>query len=96
MYRCIDEVRMLTHSHTYDKVLNNIHLFPGVTVTVSLNIGELSLVVSLPTGYGNMTDGLFGTFNDDPSDDFTTPDGQVLPTNITDSEIFYQFGRPCK
>ena len=29
-------------------------------------------------------------------DDFTLPDGAVLPINMNDSEIFYKFGEACE
>ena len=29
-------------------------------------------------------------------DDFTLPDGTVLPINMNDSEIFYKFGEACE
>ena len=70
--------------------------FPSTT---SVNFCEkkemLSFVVTLGEDFKNTTKGLLGTWNDNPDDDFTLPDG-------TDSksfslwEIHFSFGVKCK
>ena len=60
----------------------------------------------LPTGMfgkcGNYyrTLGLFGPYNEDPQDDITTPDCNILATTYPQSEsdamaIYYEFGEKC-
>lgn len=56
----------------------------------------LSFVVALWSGYKNTTKGLLGTWNDDPDDEFTLPDGTVLPSSSTLREIHFGFGVKCK
>ena len=71
--------------------------FPSTT---SVNICEkkemLSFVVSLGEDFKNTTKGLLGTWNDNPEDDFTLPDGTVLPSSSSLREIHFEFGVKCK
>ncbi|XP_070567955.1 sushi domain-containing protein 2-like [Ptychodera flava] len=53
----------------------------------------MSLQFLLPPTLKNMITGLFGNWNDDPSDDLRTPDGTVVPADSTPDDIFYNFGR---
>ena len=55
----------------------------------------LSFVVTPAGVYKNATKGLLGTWNDDPGDDFTLPDGTVLPSSSTLREIHFGFGVKC-
>ena len=55
----------------------------------------LSFVVTPADDYKNTTRGLLGTWNDDPDDDFTLPDGTVLPSSSTLREIHFGFGVKC-
>ena len=67
--------------------------------TMSVNFCEkkemLSFVVTPADVYKNTTKGLLGTWNDDPDDDFTLPDGTVLPSSATLREIHFGFGVKC-
>jgi len=56
----------------------------------------LSFVVTLGDDYKNNTKGLLGTWNDNPDDDFTLPDGTVLPPSSTPKAIHFDFGVKCK
>ena len=56
----------------------------------------MSFVVTPAEDYKNTTKGLLGTWNDDPDDDFTLPDGTVLPPSSTLKEIHFGFGVKCK
>jgi len=38
---------------------------------------------------------LLGTWNDDPDDDFTLPDGTVLPSSSSLRDIHFKFGVKC-
>ena len=68
--------------------------------TMSVNFCEkkemLSFVVTPADVYKNTTKGLLGTWNDDADDDFTLPDGTVLPSSLSLMEIHFQFGVKCK
>ena len=67
--------------------------------TMSVNFCEkkemLSFVVTPADVYKNTTKGLLGTWNDDPDDDFTLPDGTVLPSSSILREIHFGFGVKC-
>ncbi|KAL9979187.1 hypothetical protein ACROYT_G016809 [Oculina patagonica] len=52
----------------------------------------LSFVVTPAEDYKKSTKGLLGTWNDDPDDDFTLPNGTVLPSSSTMREIHFEFG----
>ena len=58
--------------------------------------GMMSFVVTLDEVYFNKTRGLLGTFNDNPDDDFTLPNGTVLSPNLTSIQIHDDFGLNCK
>ena len=58
--------------------------------------GLMTIVVALSDEYFNKTRGLLGTFNNNPEDDFTLPNGTTLSSNLTSSQIHYDFGLVCK
>ena len=58
--------------------------------------GILSILFSAPTTFKGRTKGLLGTWNDNPSDDFTLPDGIVVPSDASPEEVHYKFGLKCK
>jgi len=70
--------------------------FPSTT---SLNFCEqremLSFVVSLADVYKYTTEGLMGTWNDNPDDDFTLPNGTVLSASSSLRDIHFMFGEKC-
>jgi hypothetical protein len=67
----------------------------GGTVMVSLQMSFLQTTVILSDDYVEETRGLMGVYNGDPSDDFTLPDGTVLSSSLTETEV-YNFGLQCK
>ena len=71
--------------------------FPSTTSVQFCEKKEmLSFVVTPGDDYKNTTKGLLGTWNDKPDDDYTLPDGTVLPSSSTLKEIHYGFGVKCK
>ena len=71
--------------------------FPSTTSVQFCERREmLSFVVTLSEDYRNSTRGLLGTWNDDPSDDFTLPNGTVLPPSSTSRKIHFDFGVKCE
>ena len=68
--------------------------------TMSVNFCEkkemLSFVLTPADDYKDTTKGLLGTWNDDPEDDFTLPDGTVLPSSSTLRDIHFRFGVKCR
>ncbi|XP_052824448.1 mucin-like protein [Octopus bimaculoides] len=67
----------------------------GVDVSVTVGIRMLAVTVSLPEDFKNttVTSGLMGVYNDNKTDDLTTPNGTVLPENSSERDIFYNFGQ---
>ena len=68
----------------------------GAAIVVSAQMTFLHVSVQVGDEYENDTRGLLGFFNGDPSDDFTLPNGTVLPATLTEEEIYHQFGLQCK
>ena len=72
-------------------------VFPsGISVTVKVVSGALSIVFAAPRSFKNVTKGLLGTWNGDPEDDFLTPNGTILASNASSKDIHYDFGLLCK
>ncbi|XP_012869976.1 PREDICTED: sushi domain-containing protein 2 [Dipodomys ordii] len=69
----------------------SIMLSSGAGVEVSLQGSFLSVAVLLPEKFLTHTHGLLGTLNNNPTDDFTLRNGQVLPWNASAQQLF-QFG----
>ncbi|KAK7482356.1 hypothetical protein BaRGS_00026375, partial [Batillaria attramentaria] len=63
-----------------------------ISLTISVGVKLLDIGVDMPTEHRNQTSGLFGNFNGDPNDDFILPNGTVLSPNITERQIFEEFG----
>ncbi|KAF6083165.1 sushi domain containing 2 [Phyllostomus discolor] len=69
----------------------SIMLSSGAGLEVSVQGPFLSVTVLLPEKFLNHTQGLLGTLNDSPTDDFTLRSGKVLPPTASSRELF-QFG----
>ncbi len=68
-----------------------------VSVTVGKQGDFLTISLEVPTSFMNQTSGLFGVFNDDPNDDFRSPQGDILNIDTSlDKEVYYNFGLLCK
>ena len=67
----------------------------GVGLTLKATEGAMSILLTAPESFLGQTQGLMGTWNDDESDDFLTPDGHILSSDLTTEELHYQFGLPC-
>ena len=67
----------------------------GVGAVIDVFSSQLSIRVMSSSQHTNKTIGLLGVSNNDINDDFTRPDGTILPLNSTQEEIYYQFGKLC-
>ena len=67
----------------------------GVGAVIDVFSSQLSIRVMSSSQHTNKTLGLLGVNNNDINDDFTRPDGTILPLNSTQEEIYYQFGKLC-
>ena len=65
-------------------------------ITVSAQMSFLHVSVQVSAGFEDDTRGLLGFFNGDSSDDFTLPNGTVLSADLTEEEIYHQFGLQCE
>ncbi|XP_057204981.1 sushi domain-containing protein 2 isoform X1 [Triplophysa rosa] len=64
-------------------------MFPsGTGVEVRASAGVMTLTVLLPLDFQNHTQGLLGTMNNDPEDDFTSSNGGMIPLNSSAKDIF--------
>lgn len=71
--------------------------FPsGMSVKVCANLNQLSIIAAAPESFKSHTKGLLGTWNGDKEDDFTLPNGTVLPGSSSGRDIHYKFGMTCK
>ena len=68
----------------------------GINLGVSIHHGSLAQSFSIPNVFRNRATGLMGNFNDNPDDDFILPNGTMLPNDMTERQIFNQFGSQCK
>lgn len=73
----------------------SIMLSSGAGLEVSVQGPFLSVAVLLPEKFLTHTQGLLGTLNDDPTDDFTLRNGKVLPLSSSSRELF-RFGADCE
>lgn len=76
-----------------DKV--SIMLSSGAGLEVGVQGPFLSVNILLPEKFLTHTRGLLGTLNNNPEDDFTLRNGQVLPSNASARQVF-QFGADCE
>lgn len=67
----------------------------GASVMVSNSSSVLHLAVEVGDTFINTTEGILGYLNGDPSDDFRSPDGNILSINSTEREIF-DYGKQCE
>ena len=68
----------------------------GVGIEIKASDGALSIILVVPDSFRGHTKGLMGTWNGDDKDDFLTPDGITLRSNLTTEELHDQFGLLCK
>ncbi|XP_006901490.1 PREDICTED: sushi domain-containing protein 2 [Elephantulus edwardii] len=66
----------------------SIMLSSGAGLEVSIQGPSLSVTVLLPEGFQNGTQGLLGTLNGNPQDDFTLRSGRVVPPTASSRELF--------
>nr|KAG5701543.1 hypothetical protein BaRGS_024793 [Batillaria attramentaria] len=64
----------------------------SISLSVSVGIKSLDISVTMPLEYQNQTTGLLGNFNGVKDDDFILPNGTALSSNLTEREVYYQFG----
>ena len=65
---------------------------------VSLKVKMLDNKIILPVKLkgSSVFQGLLGNVNGNPEDDLELPDGTTLLSNLTESEIYSQYGEQCK
>ncbi|KAK6970572.1 mucin-like protein [Biomphalaria glabrata] len=68
--------------------------FPcGVSITVYVAVKSLLIEVNVPKTMENKTRGLLGNFNGNKTDEFILPDGQLLPANLSERQIYQEFAK---
>ena len=72
-------------------------LFPSnIAFTFTDVEGTLAIAFEAPDDFKNRTKGLLGTWNDNPLDDFVTPDGTLVPADASPRRIHHEFGLKCE
>ncbi|XP_070175148.1 fibrillin-2-like, partial [Littorina saxatilis] len=67
--------------------------FPsGISITISIGMKSLDMSVTMPTEFQTQTKGLMGNFNDNKDDEFILPGGTPLGNNLTERQIYEDFG----
>ncbi|XP_064388044.1 uncharacterized protein LOC135336225 isoform X3 [Halichondria panicea] len=64
----------------------------GIGVTITASFEMLSFVLSMPEEFQNVTRGLMGNYNGDPTDDIVFRNGDMLSGNVSDRMI-HDFGQ---
>ncbi|KAK6180960.1 hypothetical protein SNE40_008919 [Patella caerulea] len=103
-----DLTRSFYEQEGFDKTFGNgsLTVSRSTDTTVQANFGEsdislsvkvgtklLEFSITVPDDYRTETAGLMGNFNGDDSDDFALPNGTVLPSNLTERQIYHDFGQ---
>ncbi|XP_072027009.1 uncharacterized protein [Amphiura filiformis] len=68
----------------------------GVSLQLRTTTGAnrvMSLLFLGPESFKGHTEGLFGTWNDNPDDDFLTPSGTIVDSDYSTEDIHSQFGQ---
>ncbi|CAH1788959.1 unnamed protein product [Owenia fusiformis] len=70
----------------------------GFSLNVSVSVRSLSITITAPVLVNSSitTAGLMGTLNGNTSDDYTKPNGEVLPENSIDTDVYRDFGELWK
>ena len=68
----------------------------GVSVRVEATPSLLTAVFAPIDVFKGETRGLFGVWNDDADDDFTTRNGSQISLSSTDREVHFDFGQTCE
>ncbi|XP_059161297.1 uncharacterized protein LOC131944591 [Physella acuta] len=83
----------ITREYKSNKTFAVVNFICGVTIHVHVAVKSLEIMFEVPKDLQGKTRGLLGNFNGDKTDEFITPDGQVLSANLSEREIFQQFSQ---
>ena len=86
----------IVYGTTGNKTQLSVTYDSGVGAIIDVFESQLTIQVTSSTSYVNRTLGLLGVNNNDINDDFTRPDGSIIPINSTQEQIYYQFGKLCE
>lgn len=71
-------------------------LFVGVEISVFASVRSLILEFKMPVTMKGFTSGLLGTFDGNTSNEYQLPNGTILSPNLTERQIYYNFGKHCE
>ena len=74
----------------------SVALSSGVSLNATLRLGILSFTMVVPETYMRETMGLEGNFDGDKTNDFVDREGNMIPYNSSDADIYHNFGQTCK
>ena len=69
----------------------------GASLLLNLRGYQLDIAVQLPDSLNNTgLCGLLGNFNGNKDDDLLSSNGQTLPPDSSEEQIYYDFGETCE
>uniref|UniRef100_A0A1X7TQV9 Mucin-like protein n=1 Tax=Amphimedon queenslandica TaxID=400682 RepID=A0A1X7TQV9_AMPQE len=71
----------------------SVALSSGVSLNATLRLGILSFTMVVPETYMKKTMGLQGNFDGDKTNDFVNREGNMIPYNSSDADIYHNFGQ---
>ncbi|XP_059160605.1 uncharacterized protein LOC131944081 [Physella acuta] len=83
----------ITREYKNNRTIAVVNFASGVTIHVHVAVRCLEIMFEVPKDLQGKTRGLLGNFNGDKTDEFITPDGQVLSANLSEREVFQQFSQ---
>lgn len=66
----------------------------GISVDITLAVGIINFILTLPQSFQGQTKGLLGTYNGNTSDDFLYPNGTFLSSDASD-RVIHSYGQAC-
>lgn len=68
----------------------------GTAIRIGRELTFLYCIMEIGDQYLKTTEGLWGYFDNDPTNDFYLPDGTTASETLTESELYDGFGMKCK
>ena len=73
-----------------------VFILTGFTLKITKGMRLLTVVTIAPRDIKGQTLGLLGNYDGNPDNDYVLPNGNIIGPNITERELYYNFGQKCK
>ena len=84
----------LFDENNFAAVFSSAQVNHAISITLIPEIGYLAYALNLDSSKSLTTAGLLGVINGDTSDDFTYPDGTMIPPDSSD-QMIHEWGQAC-